>query len=191
VKSAYELAQGEIGTVEWRDGSNPKVVAYFKDAGHPEVKDDATAWCAAFVGAMLHRAGDNGTGALNARSYLKWGDGVNLTDAKPGDIVVFKRGNSTWEGHVAFFVSQDAKSIKVLGGNQSDAVNIKPYPKSALLGIRRADDPAPMSSPAAVHRAGTPVQPPKPAPAPAAPDDAGSLWARLLRALWGILMGRA
>ena len=53
----YELAKSEVGTMEWAEGSNPKVVAYYRDAGFPEVKDDAVAWCAAFVGAMIKRAG--------------------------------------------------------------------------------------------------------------------------------------
>ena len=40
MKSAYELAQAEVGTVEWSKGANPKVMAYFKDAGHAEVSDE-------------------------------------------------------------------------------------------------------------------------------------------------------
>jgi len=135
---AYELAKAEIGTVEWRDGNNPKVVAYFKDSGNAGVKDDETAWCAAFVGAMLARSGVNGTGKLNARSYLQWGEHVDRSDARPGDIVVFKRGNSSWQGHVAFFVSDTKTHIQVLGGNQADAVNVKSYRAADLLGIRRA-----------------------------------------------------
>lgn len=134
----YELAKAEIGTVEWKTGDNPKVVAYFKDSGNPGVKDDETAWCAAFVGAMLKRAGVKGTGKLNARSYLDWGVPVDRKDAKPGDVVVFKRGNSSWQGHVAFFVKDRGALIDVLGGNQSNAVNIKGYQAAALLGIRRA-----------------------------------------------------
>lgn len=136
--NAYELAQKEVGTVEWANGDNPKVVAYFKDSGNAGVTDDETAWCAAFVGAMLKRAGVKGTGKLNARSYLEWGVPVDRKDAKPGDIVVFKRGNSSWQGHVAFFVKDRGALIEVLGGNQSDAVNVKGYPASQLLGIRRA-----------------------------------------------------
>lgn len=134
---AYELAKAEIGTVEWKDGSNPKVVAYFKDSGNAGVKDDATAWCAAFVGAMLKRAGLKGTGKLTARSYLDWGVPVERKDARPGDIVIFKRGRSSWQGHVAFFVKDRGALIDVLGGNQSNAVNVKGYQASALLGIRR------------------------------------------------------
>lgn len=142
---AYELAEKEIGTVEWKDGHNPKVVAYFQDSGHPGVKDDETAWCAAFVGAMLKRAGSVGTGQLTARSYLKWGAEVPRSEARPGDIVVLKRGNSSWQGHVGFFVQDNGKSITILGGNQSNAVNRKAYSVDGgqLLGIRRESPSAP------------------------------------------------
>lgn len=50
-----------------------QIVAFFAEAGHPWVKDDETAWCAAFEHAMLGRAGIKGTGSLAARSYLDWG----------------------------------------------------------------------------------------------------------------------
>lgn len=134
---AYELAKAEIGTVEWAKGSNPKVIAYYADAGHSEVKDDAVAWCAAFVGAMLKRAGMKNTGSLAARSYLDWGIAVPLSEAKEGDIVIFKRGNSSWQGHVGFYVSHNDSGIKVLGGNQKDSVNVQNI-SSQLLGVRRA-----------------------------------------------------
>jgi len=139
VNQAYELAKKEIGTVEWKDGSNPVVLGYYKDAGHPEIKDDATAWCAAFVGAMLKRAGLPNTGALTARSYLNWGDPVARADAQEGDIVILSRGNSAWQGHVAFFVKDNGSTLTLLGGNQADAVNRRAYKvtKDNLLGIRR------------------------------------------------------
>lgn len=140
---AYELAKAEVGTVEWKKGDNPKVVAYFKDAGHPQVSDDETAWCAAFVGAMLRRAGFESTGSLAARSYLNWGEPVDRRAAREGDIAVFTRGNSTWQGHVAFFVKDNGDTISVLGGNQSNAVNVRPYAANRLLGIRRAVAPKP------------------------------------------------
>ena len=163
--TAYDLAKAEVGTVEWAKGDNPKVVAYFKDSGNPGVTNDETAWCAAFVGAMLRRAGVKSTGALNARSYLDWGTPVDRKNAQPGDVVIFKRGSSSWQGHVAFFVKDRGALIDVLGGNQSNAVNVKGYQSAALLGIRRppkatAKPAAPPSSPA--QRAS-----PVPAPAPA------------------------
>ena len=130
-----EHARGEIGVKE-RAGKaiNPKIKAYYEEAGHPYIKDDAVPWCAAFAGAMLVRAGLKGTGALTARSYLTWGK--PLSKPQPGAIMVFKRGNSEWQGHVAFYVTQDETHYHVLGGNQGNAVSIARYKKDDLLGIR-------------------------------------------------------
>jgi len=136
---AYQLARSDEGTWEWADGHNPKILQYFTDVGHGWVKNDETAWCAAFVGAMLKRAGMPHTGKLNARSYLDWGDEVSLDEAKEGDIVVFWRGSKdSWQGHVGFFVRRAGVSIEVLGGNQANQVNVKRYAADHLLGVRRA-----------------------------------------------------
>ena len=91
MNAAYKLARKEIGTWEWKDGHNPVVLQYFEDTGHAWVQDDETAWCAAFVGSMLKRAGFKHTGKLNARSYQNWGEPVERENARPGDIVVFTR----------------------------------------------------------------------------------------------------
>lgn len=114
---------------------NPEVVKLFAEAGHSGVKDDETAWCAAFVGAMLARAGYLGSGKLTARSYLDIGDKV--TNPIRGDIVVFPRGNSEWQGHVAFVLKADAQYVFAFGGNQSNAVNLTRYSRANVLGFRR------------------------------------------------------
>jgi len=176
----YELAKSEIGTLEWAQGSNPKVLAYYRDAGHPEVKDDAVAWCAAFVGAMIKRAGGKPSGSLAARSYLKWGEPVALLDAKPGDIVVFRRGNSTWQGHVGFFVSHSGGMIQVLGGNQRDAVNIAPQPVAKLLGVVRGDQEPIKKIPVQDHV----FAPEKKNTAPANQEKPSSFWARIIAAIF-------
>jgi uncharacterized protein (TIGR02594 family) len=149
---AYELAKQDDGTWEWSDGHNPKVLQYFKDVGHAWVKDDETAWCAAFVGAMLKRAGSAHTGKLNARSYLDWGEEVeHLDEAAEGDIAVFWRGSpDSWQGHVGFYVRHDETYVYVLGGNQGNQVNIRPYKRDRLLGIRQDPsfaDPSPVAMP--------------------------------------------
>ena len=42
-------AYKHLGLTEIRDdANNPEIVAMFADVGHPRVKDDETAWCAAF-----------------------------------------------------------------------------------------------------------------------------------------------
>lgn len=124
------LARLDIGTLEKPGkGSNPAVLAYFKDAGHPEVVDDAVAWCSAFVGAILKRSGLEGTGSLSARSYEDWG--VKLKAPSLGSIGVKRRAGPSpaWQGHVGFVVAANTSWVWLLGGNQSDAVSIAAFPR--------------------------------------------------------------
>jgi uncharacterized protein (TIGR02594 family) len=117
---------------------NEQIVKDFATVGHSWVKDDETAWCAAFVGARLEEAGIRSTRKLNARSYLDWGTPVKLEDAKEGDIVVFWRGSKDgWQGHVGFFVRIEEGNIIVLGGNQTNMVKESPYSITRFLGVRR------------------------------------------------------
>lgn len=142
------IARAEDGTREIAGrGANPKITDYFKDAGHPEVVDDETAWCAAFVGACLVRAGYAGTNSLLARSFLRWGKPCART---PGAVCVFWRGKSDngQDGHVGFYVGEDHDSIFILGGNQwnpstgrSEIVNVGKQPKAKLLGVRWPSTP--------------------------------------------------
>lgn len=128
------LARKEVGVKEAPGfENNPRVQQYYMDAGSGKMPD-AIPWCAAFVGAMLKRSGIAGTGLLAARTFLNWG--LKLTKPKLGCITVFERGNTKWQGHVAFFIRDNGSTIRVLGGNQGDAVTYADYPKSKLLGYR-------------------------------------------------------
>jgi uncharacterized protein (TIGR02594 family) len=128
-----------------------KVLEFFAEAGHPEIHDDETAWCAAFANAMLRRAGYAGTGSLAARSFLTWGEALKAP--RPGCIVVYKRGNSAWQGHVNFFTRKDGNKIYGIGGNQSNAVTETPSNEADVLGYRwplivgAMPKPAPVAKP--------------------------------------------
>lgn len=134
-------ARAEDGTVEAPGkANNPRIVRYYAEAGHPEVKHDEVAWCAAFVGAMLHRAGHPTTGSLMARSYTRYGEAC---EPRVGAIVVLPRGNDPVYGHVGFLVGYDHSSVYVLGGNQynpktkrSEIVNVSRFPRSKVLAYR-------------------------------------------------------
>lgn len=133
-----DIAKKYVGLEETPGpGNNKTVVEFFKKAGHPEVKTDSTPWCSAFVGAILADAGFVGTHSLLARSWLTWDGALKVTKPSYGDIVVFKRGSSTWEGHVAFFVREEAGYVYALGGNQSDSVCYMKFPKANVIGYRR------------------------------------------------------
>ena len=99
-----------------------------------------TPWCAAFVNAVLKGSGSEGTGKLNARSFLKFGTAADKPQT--GDIAVFSRGDPKgWQGHVGFYAGEVEKDgqtyVRVIGGNQGDEVSEKLYPKARLLGYRR------------------------------------------------------
>lgn len=99
---------------------------------------NSTPWCAAFVNACEREVGNKGTGLLNARSFVKYGQPVDIRNTKPGDIVVFSRGGSVWQGHVAYVDGVERGLIRTLGGNQSDSVSIGWYPINRVIAIRRA-----------------------------------------------------
>ena len=114
---------------------NPTIVHYAKESGFEWVNDDETPWCSIFVNWVALKSGYERTRKANARSWLKIGEEIETPHV--GDIVVFKRGNSSWQGHVALFINLEGNYIRVLGGNQSNQVKISLYKKSDLLGYRR------------------------------------------------------
>ncbi|MGL5096996.1 MAG: TIGR02594 family protein [Planctomycetia bacterium] len=129
-----EIARAELGTKEFvgTKNNNPRIMEYLKTVG--PFKNDETPWCSAFVNWVMKQVGQPGTDLGTARSWLKWG--LPLAAPEYGCITVFKRGDSTWKGHVAFYVGQEGSYLKVLGGNQGDAVSVAKYAKSRLLGYR-------------------------------------------------------
>lgn len=149
--AAYAKAKTFIGTREISgDEDNPVIVEWAKTIGHSWVREDSTAWCASFLGAMLESQGLKSTRKLNARSYVDWGDPVGIEDAKPGDIVVFWReSKASWKGHAGFYVSHGNTWVNVLGGNQSDMVKVSQYRRDHLLAVRtlRTDAPQPSHTP--------------------------------------------
>ncbi|EBX2183617.1 TIGR02594 family protein [Salmonella enterica subsp. enterica serovar Aba] len=102
----------------------PQILQYWRDIKRGGIKDDETPWCAAFVGAMLERAGIPSSRFESAKSYLEWGNA--LKEAAYGCVAVLSRAGG---GHVGFVVGRNAAGdLMILGGNQADAVNIKAFP---------------------------------------------------------------
>jgi len=140
----FYIARSYIGLSEGPGpADNPAILEMYTSVGHDWVEHDSVAWCAAFVGHCLEQAGIRSTRKLTARSYLNWGITIEIADAQQGDIGVIPRGRSSWQGHVFFIDRIEGAWVWGLGGNQSDAVNIKRYPVSKLLGVRRAGNVAP------------------------------------------------
>lgn len=144
--TAFDIAQRFIGVKEV-DGTmaNPQIMAMLRlDAQWPE--GDETPWCSAFVNYVAWLLRLPRSKSLLARSWLQMGRPVPLTAGEPAfDVVVLKRGegeqpgpeNVSAPGHVGFFAGIEGQVVLVLGGNQSNAVNIGRFPMSRVLGLRR------------------------------------------------------
>jgi uncharacterized protein (TIGR02594 family) len=91
--TAFDLAQRFVGTKEAPGAvSNPLVLAMLQlDAAW--VDDDVTPWCSAFVNFVTWLLRLPRSKSVAARSWLKVGVEVPLSQAIPGfDVVVLSRG---------------------------------------------------------------------------------------------------
>lgn len=136
--SWMKIAKSYLGVREIAgEKDNPVIVELFKLAGHGWVKDDETAWCAAFVGGVLARAGIAGSGSLAARSYESWGQPLPIGQPEYGCIGVKARaGGASWQGHTGFVVGASADKIILLGGNQQNSVSIAEFPRKEFTAFR-------------------------------------------------------
>jgi uncharacterized protein (TIGR02594 family) len=124
----------------------PQVIAFFAEAGHPEVKHDSVPWCAAFVGAVLHESGVKPSGTLWALDYAKWGQ--HLDRPYVGAIGTKKR---TGGGHVFFVIGYDSNYVWALGGNQGDSVSIEKIHRTQVFSYSWPPlEPVPKDRPAVV-----------------------------------------
>jgi uncharacterized protein (TIGR02594 family) len=139
--TGYEWLKSHLGLHEVKD--RKAIIALLRqyaEDGDILIDPSDTPWCAAIVNAAERAAENPGTGRLNARSFATYGKPVpSLKDARKGDIVVFTRGGSSWQGHVAYFDGLEGDIIRTLGGNQSNSISYGWYKKDRLLAIRRPD----------------------------------------------------
>jgi len=133
-------AKALMGTDEVRgSGNNPKIIKWAKSIGgfvKSYYTKDSIHWCGLFVD-YCWSANDIKSeikNPLGARNWLKAGVPTN---PQYGATMVFWRGKkSGWAGHVGFYVSEDDDYYHILGGNQSDTVNVTKISKNRFLGAR-------------------------------------------------------
>lgn len=93
-------------------------------------KDDETPWCGTFIGHCIKTAKRYVPSAwYRAKAWAN--AGTTLTSPAYGCIAVFER---TGGGHVGFVVGKDKfGNLMVLGGNQGNGVNIKPFSRTRVV----------------------------------------------------------
>lgn len=94
---------------------------------------DSIPWCGLFMAVICKRAGlPYNQKALSALSWAAWGEKSSVPML--GDVLTFTRKGG---GHVGLYVGEDDTHYHVLGGNQSDSVNIMRIEKNRLYQARR------------------------------------------------------
>jgi len=136
----FDVAVQKIGLQELSEPGkhDQEIISFAKDIGHAWVSDDELAWCASFFGSCMKSAGMQYLRTLRARDYAGFGKSVKYDPATgegilPGHGLVFTRGANPLYGHLAFACSCRKGIAYVLGGNQSNQVNVSPYKLSRLI----------------------------------------------------------
>jgi uncharacterized protein (TIGR02594 family) len=97
-------------------------------------RDDETPWCGVFVAHCMQEAGlPYPRLYMRAKAWSDYGALLRPDRLAPGAILVFNRAGG---GHVGFYVGEDTGHYYVLGGNQSNAVNVMKLGKSRLVASR-------------------------------------------------------
>lgn len=151
-------ARQEIGVQEIPGSRHSAAVLGYWERAKLYFTSDEVPWCAGFVGAMLEDCGIRSTRSGMARSYCDWGR--KLTKPVPGAVVVFWRGSRGGSsGHVGFVAGVDQNgNVRCLGGNQSDAVNVKSFSTDRVLGYYWPDGvPLPGDQALVVERSDGPL----------------------------------
>jgi len=131
-----KVARTYIGLKEYPGAANnPTILGWAKGLGSKILGiafgADSVPWCGLFVAHCIKQACLTPAPiAVRASAWEKWGQPCKPT---VGAVVVFKRSGG---GHVGFLVGENATSYRVLGGNQSDAVNEAWIEKSRAVAIR-------------------------------------------------------
>ena len=98
--------------------------------GSDKTKGDVvdSAWCAAYVSAILGDKGYKPPNSASADAYApgKWGETIDPKEAKPGDVITFDYTGQKKEGwHVALVTGNDGQTITYVGGNQGSTGSSK------------------------------------------------------------------
>lgn len=125
-----------VGTKEMKGaGDNPVILNWAKGQGGDVAKSythDSIPWCALFANQALAQAGLKGTGTLWALDFAHWG--VALKGPVVGAFAPMSRNGG---GHIPIVVGRDQHgNLMCVGGNQSDAVNIKPFDPDRVVAYR-------------------------------------------------------
>jgi uncharacterized protein (TIGR02594 family) len=109
------------GMHEKRD--NAALRAFLKSDGGTVGDPAQVPWCGDFVQTCIALSMPREALPNNPYAAINWLRFGKECQPQRGAVLVFWRGSpSGWQGHVGFYLSEDATHFHVLGGNQSDSI---------------------------------------------------------------------
>lgn len=128
------VAADLIGTTEIVGPKHSsRITGWLKKLGAWWVDDD-TPWCGVFAAHCVQSVGLPIPKAYyRASAWADLGQNLRADRLAPGAILVFARKGG---GHVGFYMGESATHYAVLGGNQSNAVNVTKIAKGRLTASR-------------------------------------------------------
>ena len=144
----YEFAMRFVGTKEVAGDADNPFIRWCHASTTMGEQPDSVPWCSSFVNRLCWMLRLPRSKSAAARSWLNVGVPVMGPSDDPTvgyDVVILKRGSGEQPGpevidapgHVGLFAGFEGGKVLVLGGNQSDAVNIQRFDRSLILGMRR------------------------------------------------------
>lgn len=133
----FDEANRLIGTREVVGAGDNATILDWAEELDIDYGDDDIPWCGLFVAHCIGSTLQSEplpNNPLGARQWISFGESC---DPQLGAVIVFWRGSPDgWQGHVGFYAGEDATHYHTLGGNQSNAVNIRRITKERFLGAR-------------------------------------------------------
>ena len=133
----YEEALRLVGTREIEGPASNRTILEMADRLDLAYEDDDIPWCGLFaghcVGASLPDEALPGV-VLRARAWETFG--VEATPQLGAVMVFWRKSRACGLGHVGFYHAEDESSYHILGGNQSNQVNVARLRKDRLLTAR-------------------------------------------------------
>ena len=135
----FQIAQTLVGNKELLGkADNPLILAMIQtcNAIDGELHDEIP-WCSAFINFIAKLTRLPRSHSLAARSWLEIGIPLSTPQLTvDSDIIILKRGTGN-QGHVGFFAGFEGEYIIILGGNQSNSVNLQKFIDTDVIGMRR------------------------------------------------------
>lgn len=134
---ALRMAAAGVKEIPGKDKTNWLIAAMNWMAFSKANEDDP--WC----GSLMHFTHwllgfETPRDPGGARNWLTVGKTVRIEDAQEGDVVVLWREDpKSWKGHVGYFQTWAGSNVRLLGGNQGDAVSVASFARTRILGVRR------------------------------------------------------